>query len=90
MLKILTRLELFLIFLSNIKTLTMLYLINEIPLTRILVPILAALIKYLPNKKNFMGKMSNSAHCSRLGFREVKLGDGSGYSHISATIKRHH
>lgn len=56
MLKILAKLELFLIFLTSIKTLKMLYLISEIPLTKILVPILVALIKYLPNKKNFMGK----------------------------------
>lgn len=55
MLKILAKLELFLIFLSKIKTLKMLYLISEIPLTRILIPIHVALIKYLPNK-NFMGK----------------------------------
>lgn len=47
MLKIFLKLELFLIFLSSIKTLKMLYLISEIPLTRILVPILVALIKYL-------------------------------------------
>lgn len=56
MLKILVKLELFLIFLTSIKTLKMLYLISEIPLIKILVSILVAMIKYLPNKKNFMGK----------------------------------